>query len=256
VKQRQRLEVFLHRFIAAALASSLTCQDSCQTFKRMIIGAPQANMDKVYFIFRFSGLGVLLFASWNMFEAFAARPAFNHALQREVVSGGTRPVLQQSLYRESDYLFQIAYGYQNAAAVPLLKEGAAALPSAEDIDANAEKARDYATQSLRLSPANPVAWLVLASANATWGTPPENVVSALRNSQIIAPTSLDIVARRLLTSILFASLQEATNGSYPVELRAIMEQDVSTLKASRGNQLKSINNTPYAARFLEAAGLK
>lgn len=202
---------------------------------------------------RFASLGFLLFACWHMIETFSVRPAFNRSLQVEVVTGGKRPLMQKSMYSDAEYLFQIAYGYQNSIAAPLLLEGVDAMPSAEVVAENSHKARSYATESLRISPGNPMAWLVLASADLSWGAPAEEIVSALQKSYATAPHNSEVAALRLHTAILLAYAASLENMYYPKELDATIKADASLLKLVSPREFSTVYKFPFAKPIIDKA---
>jgi len=151
-------------------------------------------------ISRFASLGVFIFASWQMLDTFSARPAFNRSLQVEAVTGGQRPPMQQSLYSQAEYLFQIAYGYQNALAVSVLSGGFENLPSAEEIAANTSTARKLALESLKKSPGKSEAWLVVAGSCDPFFEL-DLMIKSIVNSFSVAPTDQSAAFSRLLISL-------------------------------------------------------
>jgi len=202
---------------------------------------------------RFGGLALFVAAAWQMIDTFSARPAFNHALHVEVVTGGTRPLMQSSMYSRAEYLYQIAYGYQNVIAYPLLDQGVETLPSDEELYANAEKARASVEESLRVSPGNPMAWLSLASGESTLGAPVDAVAAALRNSYITAPNYSSIAGRRLFAAVVLAYSIEVQGEDFPMPLAEIIKADVGTLQKAKPKELKKLFDLPFSKAVVDHA---
>lgn len=163
----------------------------------------------------------LVVAGWHLTATLARTPAFNAGLRVEAPDGGAFPHFLPAMYSTPDYLLEIGRDWATTPGTTadgvlesLTRRGAeggmftrlrriAALVAADawtqdeaEHAAKARRARDLVTESLRLGPANPDAWLLLAEVNRDLGDL-QAAVDAYEVSRVLAPHSTTFALMRL-----------------------------------------------------------
>lgn len=165
-------------------------------------------------------LALLAFALWQTGTTLWRTPAFNGSLLVEAADGGRLPRFLPAMYSYPDYLYKVAYDWQNTPVASgmtgrveqsrsgegmftrlrrlrsFLIEALAAQSVNSAGELHASRSRDLVTDSLRLEPANPAGWILLARADETLGDR-EAALGAYLTSQRLAPHSSTLAAMRL-----------------------------------------------------------
>jgi len=129
--------------------------------------------------------------------ALRGAPAFDETARRTGAFGDWRVPDSHALYSRPDYLFQLAFGYLQADAIPsAATEGEAEVAPLETALRRAATARDLLEETIALAPASARAWVSLAWARALLGEF-EGAREALRVSRTLAPHNLGLAGQRV-----------------------------------------------------------
>jgi hypothetical protein len=144
-----------------------------------------------------TSLALFLLAGVATYNVTSNVPAFQPELNITGITGYTRLAHTPAMYDHGAYLFQTAYGYLNADALPFAgTEETGEIVSSAVAAERLNKARDYAEQSLRLDPANAHVWQVYAHSLFAVGTVAETG-SALQTSWELGKTTKRLAVARV-----------------------------------------------------------
>lgn len=165
-------------------------------------------------------LALLAFALWQTGTTLTRTPALNGSLLVEAADGGRLPRFLPVMHSYPDYLYKMAYDWRNQPASSglagvsgqsrsgegmftrlrrlqgLLMQALVAQSVNPASERHARRSRDLVTDSLRLQPANPAGWILLAQVEDNLGDR-EAALDAYLTSQHLAPHSTTLAAMRL-----------------------------------------------------------
>ena len=197
-----------------------------------------------------ASLMVLAFAGWQMFGTMSRTPAFNRSLLVEAATGDRTLRNTDAMFDRAEYYYWIALEWSHrtfAASLPG-EEGSAMRNEA--LEGRSHRVRDSATESLRHSPGAPLAWMLVAKAEAALGNR-ERALEAYLNSPDLAPHSALRAADRMYFLARFMSEPEGR----ALALSTIAPKSVHTdlramqMKSTFGTLAEQLLKNPAIAAF-------
>lgn len=176
-------------------------------------------------------LAVLVFAVWQMIATLSREPAFNRSIRTEAPGGSSLLSYAPAMYDRAEYYFWMALGWYGRTVV-ILNSGAND-PTLQQEKAMAAYARlrEAATESLRFSPGQPDAWMLLAKAQAALGSDAP-ALAAWRNWHDLTPRN----ARRASDRLNFLVQFTAEPGRRALALSVIdpemIREDLRTMRSA------------------------
>lgn len=144
-------------------------------------------------------LAVLAFAVWLGVATLARTPAFNPSHRGQTAQGGGILGFSEAMYDRAAYNLWIAMGWYGRSVVEALPGTEGADPDRAETAETAdtfERIAAAATRSLRHSPGQPAAWMLLARAHAGRGEG-EAALAVYRTMQALTPDNANEATRRL-----------------------------------------------------------
>lgn len=139
---------------------------------------------------------VLVFAGWQTVATLSRTPAFNRSYLLETDDGGQVPRYGIGMYDRAQYTFLIARGWFFRAMREMDEAAENPAAAGETGQDEIRRARDIATESLRINPADPAAWMLLARTDVALGNL-DAAVQGYLTSNALSPNSSIMAGDRL-----------------------------------------------------------
>ena len=171
----------------------------------------------------------LVFAGWQAVGTLSRTPAFNRSLQVEAAAGGRIPRFTEAMYDRAAYNYRIAleWYYQTFTASLPGEEGSVLQKAA--LEDRFRRVLDAAVESLRHSPGDPFAWMLVARAEAAFGNR-ERALEAYLRSFDLAPHNALRAVDRMQFLIQFMSETEGRDLALATIPPAAVHSDLQTMK--------------------------